>query len=165
MGKVLQELGIDITKMSAPEVQEKLLAIKNQLETSFRDAIADIENRVYEAVPDYYKEIDSYRMQIEKAEKAIEDYNNRIQALRDERSNHVVIRNNSEDAIRDVERMIDSVPAVIELRKQMKRTKDRYDEYTKLLDREVKRLTSEYVRMDLVNSLKSMKQIENKVKK
>ena len=165
MGKVLQELGIDITKMSAPEVQEKLLAIKNQLETSFRHAIADIENRIHEAAPDYYKEIDSYRMQIEKAEKAIEDYNNRIQALRDERSNHVVARNNSEDAIRDVERMIDSVPAVIELRKQMKRTKDRYDEYTKLLDREVKRLTSEYVRMDLVNSLKSMKQIENKVNK
>ena len=165
MGKVLQELGIDITKMSAPEVQEKLLAIKNQLETSFRDAIADIENRIHEAALDYYKEIDSFRMQIEKAEKAIEDYNSRIQALKDERSNHVVIRNNSEDAIRDVERMIDSVPAVIELRKQMKRTKDRYDEYTKLLDRELKRLTSEYVRMDLVNSLKSMKQIENKVKK
>ena len=165
MGKVLQELGIDITKMSAPEVQEKLLVIKNQLETSFRDAIADIENRIHEAAPDYYKEIDSYRMQIEKAEKAIEDYNNRIQALKDERSKHVVTRNNSEDAIRDVERMIDSVPAVIELRKQMKRTKDRYDEYTKLLDREVKRLTSEYVRMDLVNSLKSMKQIENKVNK
>ena len=165
MGKVLQELGIDITKMSAPEVQEKLLAIKNQLETSFRDAIADIENRIHEAASDYYKEIDSYRMQIEKAEKAIEDYNSRIQALRDERSNHVVIRNNSEDAIRDVERMIDSVPAVIELRKQMKRTKDRYEEYTKLLDREMKRLTSEYVRMDLVNSLKSMKQIENKVNK
>ena len=165
MGKVLQELGIDITKMSAPEVQEKLLAIKNQLETSFRDAIADIENRIHEAALDYYKEIDSFRMQIEKAEKAIEDYNNRIQALRDERSKHVVTRNNLEDAIRDVERMIDSVPAVIELRKQMKRTKDRYDEYTKLLDREVKRLTSEYVRMDLVNSLKSMKQIENKVSK
>ena len=164
MGKVLQELGIDITKMSAPEVQEKLLAIKNQLETSFRDAIADIENRIHEAALDYYKEIDSFRMQIEKAEKAIEDYNNRIQALKDERSNHVVTRNNSEDAIRDVERMIDSVPAVIELRKQMKRTKDRYEEYTKLLDREMRRLTSEYVRMDLVNSLKSMKQIENKVK-
>ena len=164
MGKVLQELGIDITKMSAPEVQEKLLAIKNQLETSFRDAIADIENRIHEAALDYYKEIDSFRMQIEKAEKAIEDYNSRIQALKDERSNHVVIRNNSEDAIYDVERMIDSVPAVIELRKQMKRTKDRYEEYTKLLDREMKRLTSEYVRMDLVNSLKSMKQIENKVK-
>ena len=164
MGKVLQELGIDITKMSAPEVQEKLLAIKNQLETSFRDAIADIENRIHEAALDYYKEIDSFRMQIEKAEKAIEDYNSRIQALKDERSNHVVIRNNSEDAIRDIERLIDGVPAVIELRKQMKRTKDRYEEYTKLLDREVKRLTSEYVRMDLVNSLKSMKQIENKVK-
>lgn len=164
MGKVLQELGIDITKMSAPEVQEKLLAIKNQLETSFRDAIADIENRIHEAALDYYKEIDSFRMQIEEAQKAIEDYNSRIQALRDERSNLVVIRNNSENAIRDVERMIDSVPAVIELRKQMKRTKDRYEEYTKLLDREMKRLTSEYVRMDLVNSLKSMKQIENKVK-
>ena len=49
MGKVLRELGIDITKMSAPEGQEKLLAIKNQLETSFRDAIADIENRIHEA--------------------------------------------------------------------------------------------------------------------
>ena len=165
MGKVLQELGIDITKMSAPEVQERLLAIKNQLETSFRDTITDIENRIREAASDYYKEIDSYQMQIEKEDKRIEEYNKQIDALRDDRYQHVVTRNDLYGAVRDVQKMIDNISVVMELRKQMKKTKDRYDEYTKLLDKEVKRLTSEYVRMDLVNSLKSMKQIENKVKK
>jgi len=165
MGKVLKELGIDITKMSAPEVQERLLAIKNQLETSFRDTITDIENRIREAASDYYKEIDSYQMQIEKEDKRIEEYNKQIDALRNDRNEHVVKRTDLYVAVRDVQKTIDNMSVVMELRKQMKKIKDRYDEYTKLLDKEVKRLTSEYVRMDLVNSLKSMKQIENKVKK
>ena len=165
MGKVLQELGIDTSKMSAPEVQDKLIAIKNQLETSFKDTLKEIDNKIHEVASDYYKQINSYQLQVEKEEKTIKDFIDRIEVLKDKKYEHIDTRDNLMGFIDEIKSTIDSLPAVVALRKQETKTAEKFNEYVKILDREVKRLTSEYVRMDLVNSLKSMKQIENKVSK
>ena len=59
----------------------------------------------------------------------------------------------------DLREEIGEMPEVIELRNNASRMKVRFDDYMDILEKEAKSLTKYYVRKDLSDAVKSMKQL------
>ena len=159
MVKFLLELGIDPSKMNALEVEDKLQEVKQKLREGFEAAQKEIADKEREIAKKQYDAIDSLDKLIAPQEEIRDSIQKRIDELKKELEP-------IEDYIRDLaskewdlREEIGEMPEVIELRNNASRMKVRFDDYMDILEREIKSLTKFYVKKDLSDAVKSMKQL------
>ena len=159
MVKFLLELGIDPSKMNALEVEDKLQEVKQKLREGFEAAQKEMETKEREIAKKQYESIDS----LDKLIARQREIKNGIQKEIDELEEKLEL---VKDLIRDLESKewdlreeIGEMPEVVELRNNAFRMKVRFDDYMDILEREIKSLTKFYVKKDLSDAVKSMKQL------
>ena len=159
MVKFLLELGIDPSKMNALVVEDKLQEVKQRLREGFEAAQKEMETKEREIAKKQYESIDS----LDKLIARQREIKNGIQKKIDELEERLEL---VKDLIRDLESKewdlreeIGEMPEVIELRNNASRMKVRFDDYMDILEREIKSLTKFYVKKDLSDAVKSMKQL------
>ena len=159
MVKFLLELGIDPSKMNALEVEDKLQEVKQKLREGFEAAQKETADKEREIAKKQYESIDSLDKLIARQreikngiQKKIDELEERLELVKD------LIRN-LESKEWDLREEIGEMPEVIELRNNASRMKVRFDDYMDILEKEAKSLTKYYVRKDLSDAVKSMKQL------
>ena len=155
MSKILKELGIDPTKMSALDIQDKLNVVKDKLQSSFKDVIKSIDDQIKKIGKTEFQQIDVLQHTSDVIDQE-------IKTLQTQLSEQWKMYYAVQDEIRNNERLIHNKPQVQTLEQQKAETQAKFYEYTKLLDKEVKRLTSKYIKNDLLESLKTINLLENK---
>jgi len=162
MVKFLLELGIDPSKMSALEVEDKLQEVRQKLREGFEAAQKEIETKEREIAKKQYDAIDSLDKLIAPQEEIRDSIQKRIDELRKELEPVKDYIRDLASKEWDLREEIGKMPEVIELRNNASRMKVRFDDYMDILDKEAKSLTKYYVRKDLSDAVKSMKQLEVK---
>ena len=159
MVKFLLELGIDPSKMNALEVEDKLQEVKQKLREGFEAAQKETADKEREIAKEQYDAIDS----LDKLIASQREIKNGIQKKIDELEERLEL---AKDLIRDLEykqrdlrNEIEKIPEVVTLRKNAYRMRVRFDDYMDILEKEAKSLTKYYVRKDLSDAVKSMKQL------
>ncbi len=160
MVKFLLELGIDPSKMSALEVEDKLQEVRQKLREGFEAAQKEIETKEREIAKKQYDAIDSLDKLIAPQEEIRDSIQKRIDELRKELEPVKDYIRDLASKEWDLREEIGKMPEVIELRNNASRMKVRFDDYMDILDKEAKSLTKYYVRKDLSDAVKSMKQLE-----
>jgi chromosome segregation ATPase len=159
MVKFLLELGIDPSKMSALEVEDKLQEVRQKLREGFEAAQKEIETKEREIAKKQYDAIDSLDKLIAPQEEIRDSIQKRIDELRKELEPVKDYIRDLASKEWDLREEIGKMPEVIELRNNASRMKVRFDDYMDILDKEAKSLTKYYVRKDLSDAVKSMKQL------
>ena len=159
MVKFLLELGIDPSKMNALEVEDKLQEVKQKLREGFEAAQKEMETKEREIAKKQYESIDSLDKLIARQreikngiQKEIDELEERLELVED-------FIGDSESKEWDLREEIGEMPEVIELRNNASRMKVRFYDYMDILEREIKSLTKFYVKKDLSDAVKSMKQL------
>jgi chromosome segregation ATPase len=160
--KISKELGIDPSKMSALEVEDKFQEVKQKLREGFEAAQKEIETKEREIAKKQYDAIDSLDKLIAPQEEIRDSIQKRIDELRKELEPVKDYIRDLGSKVWDLREEIGKMPEVIELRNNASRMKVRFDDYMDILDKEAKSLTKYYVRKDLSDAVKSMKQLEVK---
>jgi len=160
--KISKELGIDPSKMSALEVEDKLQEVRQKLREGFEAAQKEIETKEREIAKKQYDAIDSLDKLIAPQEEIRDSIQKRIDELRKELEPVKDYIRDLASKEWDLREEIGKMPEVIELRNNASRMKVRFDDYMDILDKEAKSLTKYYVRKDLSDAVKSMKQLEVK---
>jgi len=159
MVKFLLELGIDPSKMNALEVEDRLQEVKQKLREGFEAAQKEIETKEREIAKKQYDAIDSLDKLIAPQEEIRDSIQKRIDELRKELEPVKDYIRDLASKEWDLREEIGKMPEVIELRNNASRMKVRFDDYMDILDKEAKSLTKYYVRKDLSDAVKSMKQL------
>jgi chromosome segregation ATPase len=157
--KISKELGIDPSKMSALEVEDKLQEVRQKLREGFEAAQKEIETKEREIAKKQYDAIDSLDKLIAPQEEIRDSIQKRIDELRKELEPVKDYIRDLASKEWDLREEIGKMPEVIELRNNASRMKVRFDDYMDILDKEAKSLTKYYVRKDLSDAVKSMKQL------
>ena len=159
MVKFLLELGIDPSKMNALEVEDKLQEVKQKLREGFEAAQKETADKEREIAKKQYESIDSLdkliapQREIKNGiQKKIDELEEKLEPVKD------LIRD-LEYKQRDLRNEIEKIPEVVTLRKNAYRMRVRFDDYMDILEKEAKSLTKYYVRKDLSDAVKSMKQL------
>ena len=159
MVKFLLELGIDPSKMNALEVEDKLQEVKQKLREGFEAAQKEMETKEREIAKKQYDAIDSLDKLIAPQEEIRDSIQKRIDELKKELEPVKDYIRDLESKEWDLREEIGEMPEVIELRNNASRMKVRFDDYMDILEREIKSLTKFYVKKDLSDAVKSMKQL------
>ena len=159
MVKFLLELGIDPSKMNALEVEDKLQEVKQNLREGFEAAQKEMETKEHEIAKRQYDAIGDLDKLIASQEEVRDEIKNKIDEL-NKKLEPVI------DGIKDMENRrwdlrveISDIPEVDDLRNNASRMKERFRDYMDILEKEAKSLTKFYVRKDLSDAVKSMKQL------
>ena len=166
MVKFLLELGIDPSKMNALEVEDKLLEVKQKLREGFEAAQKEMETKEREIAKKQYDAIESLGKLIAPQVEIQDDFNKRIDELTERIDELTKKLEPVKDLISDLQNdqwklreEIGEIPEVVELRNNATRMRERFRDYMDILEKEAKSLTKFYVRKDLSDAVKSMKQL------
>ena len=159
MVKFLLELGIDPSKMNALEVEDKLQEVKQKLREGFEAAQKEMETKEREIAKKQYDAIESLGKLIAPQVEIRDDINKRIDELTKKLKPVKDLIWDLEYKQRDLRKEIGEIPEVVELRNNATRMRERFRDYMDILEKEAKSLTKFYVRKDLSDAVKSMKQL------
>ena len=159
MVKFLLELGIDPSKMNALEVEDKLQEVKQKLREGFEAARKETADKEREIAKKQYDVIQSLNGFLESKkeeryvmEKKIRELQEKLKPINSDIAD-------LQDKVWKLREEIGEMPEVIELRNNASRMKVRFDDYMDILEKEAKSLTKYYIRKDLSDAVKSMKQL------
>ena len=159
MVKFLLELGIDPSKMNALEVEDKLQEVKQKLREGFEAARKETADKEREIAKKQYDVIQSLNGFLESKkeeryvmEKKIRELQEKLKPINSDIAD-------LQDKVWKLREEIREMPEVIELRNNASRMKVRFDDYMDILEKEAKSLTKYYIRKDLSDAVKSMKQL------
>ena len=161
---LFEELGINLNSMTAPEIEAKLNTIKESLDSSYKQTMKNIDDAIHDAAKDDFKKVSEIQKSIDDENAVIEAIDSKINKLMQEQNTHYDKKRNYEWDIKHLTDAIYARPEIIKLGEQRKGIRDKYNNYIKLLDREARKIVSANIRNDLINSIKSVKQIESKKK-
>ena len=159
MVKFLLELGIDPSKMNALEVEDKLQEVKQKLREGFEAAQKEMETKEREIAKKQYDAIETLGNLIASQVEIRDDINKRIDELTKKLE---LVKDLISDLQNDqwkLRKEIGEIPEVVELRNNATRMRERFRDYMDILEKEAKSLTKFYVRKDLSDAVKSMKQL------
>ena len=159
MVKFLLELGIDPSKMNALEVEDKLQEVKQKLREGFEAAQKEMETKEREIAKKQYESIDSLDKLIAPQVEIRDDIKKRIDELTKKLKPVMDLISDLQNDQWKLRREIGEIPEVVTLRKNAYRMRVRFDNYMDILEKEAKSLTKFYVRKDLSDAVKSMKQL------
>lgn len=154
---LFEELGLNVSHMSAPAIEEQLNNIKDSLEKSYKDTLANIDKEIHEVAKDKYGEIDKINLKIAKENDIIEEYKHKISELEKEKNKHWNVRSEYYGSVSFIEKEISQMPEVKDFRNQKEMISNKFTGYMKLLERESKKIVSQNIKNDLINNLKTLK--------